>query len=54
MQVSANGGTDRGLYPHNSPPGVWIIIKSSTESEQGIYSSLDYSVCWIGFEIDID
>lgn len=30
-----NGWTERGLYPHNAPPGVWNMLKSLTESERG-------------------
>ena len=52
MQVSVNGGTERGLYPHNTPPGVWIMLKSSTESERGLYPL--WIILSVGFETDID
>ena len=45
-QVSANGGTERGLYPHDTPPGL-DYAQVFDRVRAGAPSSLDYFVHWI-------
>ena len=39
--------SERGLYPHNTPPGVWIMLKSLTESKRGLYPHNTPPGVWI-------
>ena len=43
---------ERGLYPQNTLLGVWIMLKSWTESERGLYPL--WIILSVGFETDMD
>ena len=50
--LPTEGQSKDSILIANTPPGVWIMLKSWTESERGLYPL--WIILSVGFETDMD